>query len=138
MLMVLGCFTLWFGWLGFNMGSIKSLRADPDAAPRVAAATLSAGAAGGMTEAVLNLRIGTRSWSVERSINGILAGLVSVTASCSVVHSWAALLIGCCGGCIYHCASAVVLYWLKVDDVLDAFAVRPPAPASLTHARDSH
>jgi len=122
-LMALGCFTLWFGWLGFNMGSITSIRADPGAAPRVAVATLVSGAAGGMTETFLNLRLGTRSWSVERSINGILAGLVSITASCSVVHSWAALLIGCCGGCIYHGASAAVLYWLKVDDVLDAFAV---------------
>lgn len=80
------------------------------------------GAAGGLAILLLDLRFGTRAWSVEISINGILAGLVSITSGCSVVSSWAALLIGVVGGALCFGASHVVLRF-QIDDVLGAFSV---------------
>ena len=54
--------------------------------------------------------------------NGILGGLVSITAGCSACYPWAAFVIGVLGGFVYFGASALVLK-LGVDDPLDAFAV---------------
>jgi ammonia channel protein AmtB len=63
------------------------------------------------------------TWSVDVLANGTLSGLVSITAGCSVVPSWAAVLIGMIGGCLYCGSSRFVLRRLRVDDVLDAFSV---------------
>jgi Amt family ammonium transporter len=54
--------------------------------------------------------------------NGILAGLVSITAGCAVVEPWESLIIGFLGALIYQGTSMLMLQ-LKIDDVVDAFAV---------------
>lgn len=54
--------------------------------------------------------------------NGILAGLVAITAGCNAVEPWESVLIGLVGGLLYVGAS-MLLAKLKVDDVVDAFAV---------------
>merc|ERR1719399_1734731 len=54
--------------------------------------------------------------------NGILAGLVSITAGCAFVKPWEAVIIGFIGGLFYQ-GSSMLLRKLKVDDVVDAFAV---------------
>merc|ERR1719263_431351 len=54
--------------------------------------------------------------------NGILAGLVSITAGCAFVKPWEAVIIGFLGGLIYQ-ASSMTLQKLKIDDVVDAFSV---------------
>jgi Amt family ammonium transporter len=54
--------------------------------------------------------------------NGILAGLVSITAGCAFVKPWEAVLIGLIGGCVYQAAS-MALKRFKIDDVVDAFPV---------------
>jgi len=107
-LMALGCFCLWFGWIGFNIGSVLSIIADSRSPARVAVNTMLAGAVGGVTVLLVNLKWGTKAWSVEGTINGILSGLVSITAGCSTVESWAALVIGVIGGLIYFAASWAV------------------------------
>ena len=55
--------------------------------------------------------------------NGVLAGLVSITAGCATCPAWAAILIGMGGGCIYRLASYITVERLGIDDPLDAFAV---------------
>ena len=55
-------------------------------------------------------------------INGMLAGLVSVTAGCSVFHPMPTVAIGLLGGAIYMAASEGFL-WVQVDDPLDATAI---------------
>merc|ERR1711998_43175 len=64
----------------------------------------------------------TGVWDLGGSCNGVLAGLVSITAGCSVVDPWASIVIGVIGGFVYLMASNLMLM-CKVDDPLDAFAV---------------
>ena len=52
--------------------------------------------------------------------NGILAGCVSITASCNDVHPWCAVVIGLIGSVVY-CLGCVAIKKLKIDDPLDAF-----------------
>jgi Amt family ammonium transporter len=54
--------------------------------------------------------------------NGILAGLVSITAGCAAVEPWESICIACIGGFVYQGASMLAKR-LKIDDVVDAFAV---------------
>jgi len=62
-------------------------------------------------------------WDVIAAGNGALAGLVGITASCSVVKPWAAIAIGVIAGFVYVGASNFVSRVIKVDDPLDAIAV---------------
>merc|ERR1712036_93901 len=82
--------------------------------------TLSA-ATGGMTVFLLNFAI-TKKYDCAALCNGILAGLVSVTAPCSNVESGCAVLIGLLGGFIFV-GSAALIKKLKIDDPVDAFSV---------------
>lgn len=63
-----------------------------------------------------------KNFDIGLALNGILGGLVSITANCSVVNPWAAVLIGIIGAFVCFGASRLLLK-LKVDDPLDAFAV---------------
>jgi Amt family ammonium transporter len=93
----------------------------------VVTTTLSA-AAGGITNLLLE-RFGPsmwcdHTWSVGAACNGILAGLVSITAGCSVLLPGSAVIAGVVGtSCFYFLASKLVLHVCKIDDPLDAFAV---------------
>ena len=124
-LQVLGTFILWLGWYGFNPGStlgITNPGAAQTAARCVVNTTLSA-ATCGLVVVVLDKLLGSRTWDVGAVCNGVLGGLVSISAACSTVYPWAAVLIGAIGGCVCFGASRLVLHVLKVDDPLDAFAV---------------
>jgi len=122
---VLGTFTLWFGWYGFNAGSTLALH-DADTAylaGLVAVNTTLAPCAAGLV--VFFLRafvVPPKMLDVGGFCNGILAGLVSITAGCAFVRPWEALIIGAIGGAVYQGASMLVQK-LKIDDVVDAFAV---------------
>jgi Amt family ammonium transporter len=61
-------------------------------------------------------------WDLGHTCNSLLGGLVSVTAGCSVVDPWGAILCGFVGAFVYHGASCTMRK-LKIDDPLDAFAV---------------
>jgi len=65
---------------------------------------------------------GTGEYSLPAVANGILAGLVSITAGCPVVEPWAAFIIGVIGAFIYHGWSKLMIK-MKIDDVVDAVAV---------------
>jgi ammonium transporter, Amt family len=121
-LCTLGTFLLWFGWYGFNPGSTLSvvgvLR---ETAARCAVnTTLAAGAAGVMTLFVIKLR--DNIFDLVSCLNGILAGLVSITASCAFVDAWAAIVIGMIGACVYIGVTMLLLP-LKIDDPLEAFPI---------------
>lgn len=63
-----------------------------------------------------------REKSIGSLTNGILAGLVSITAGCAGVTQWGALIIGFLGGIIYILASKLLIK-LRIDDPLDAAPV---------------
>jgi len=124
-LQVMGTFILWLGWYGFNPGSTLGLAPSNyarDAARVVVTTTLSA-ATGGVTVILLEKLCGDKTWNVGAVCNGILAGLVSITAGCSVLMPWAAVIAGFIGGFVFFGSSKCVLKLMKVDDPLDAFAV---------------
>lgn len=114
----LGAFLLWFGWFGFNGGSTFGVT---DQIPRIIVNTALAGVAGGLAGLAA-------AWYwlgkpvVDRIINGVIAGLVAITASCHVMHPAAALVIGGVGGAI--CIGAMA--WMsrvKIDDAIGAVPV---------------
>ena len=122
-LQALGTLLLWFGWYGFNAGSTLGISANLYArdAARITVTTTLAAAAGGLTSAIMS-RIITKTWLPEMVYNGILSGLVSITAGCSVTYPWHAVVIGMIGSVLYKSASTILVAF-KIDDPLDAFAV---------------
>jgi Amt family ammonium transporter len=122
-LVVLGTFILWFGWYGFNCGSTLSMHDAKTGmlAAQVAMNTTISAATGGISVFAIRLII-LRKYDVGGLCNGVLAGLVSITAGCSNVESGSAFCIGLIGGCIYHAASTLIRF-AKIDDPIDAFPV---------------
>ena len=66
---------------------------------------------------------GSRTWSVSKACNGILCGLVSITAGCAGIAPQLSIVVGVVGALVYLASSRLTLNVLKVDDPLDAFAV---------------
>jgi len=116
-----GTIMLWFGWYGFNCGSTVAVAGAMETASLVAVTTTLAAASGGVT-AVCMGKFATGKWSIGLMCNGILAGLVSVTAPCAVIHSETSVLIGIVGGMVYYGFSRLMIR-LKIDDPIDAAAV---------------
>jgi len=117
-LAITGVFILWFGWFGFNPGS--ELAADV-LVPMLAMNTFLAGVAGGIASVVI---IWWKSGvpDVAMAGNGVLAGLVAVTAPVGAIEPWAALVIGAIAGVIVVFA---VLFFdrIKIDDPVGAVSV---------------
>lgn len=119
-LATLGTFMLWFGWYGFNPASTLVFSA-MEIAGKVAVTTTLAACAGGCTTLIVTVMTGGAP-DVGPVLNGILAGLVSITGPCVVVEPYAAALIGVIGGLIYY-GSSWGLKRLTIDDPLDASPV---------------
>jgi Amt family ammonium transporter len=118
-LATLGVFILWFGWFGFNPGSTcdaHHLRISV-----IAVNTNLAASAGGLA-ALLVGYWKTKKWDIGMLINGILAGLVAITAPCAWVEGWAAIIIGLIGGALMY-ASVKLLEAKGVDDPVGAVSV---------------
>jgi ammonium transporter, Amt family len=114
----LGAFILWMGWFGFNAGS--TLTAGPEIG-RIAVNTCVSGASGGFFGLIL-IWVLRGVPDAASSINGLLAGAVSVTAGADVVTPFSALAMGAVGGVL--CSLATVLMdRLKLDDVVGAVPV---------------
>lgn len=121
-LATLGTFLLWFGWYGFNPGSALGITGGLwQTAERCAVTTTLAGATGGVVTLVI-IKIRDHIFDLLACLNGILAGLVAITASCAFVDPWAAVVIGAIGAVVYIVA-AMLLLSLKIDDPLEAFPI---------------
>jgi len=121
----LGVSILWMGWYGFNCGSTLGAGAGNGSyinlASKVAVTTTIAAAMGAITCCVFS-RIAFGEYRLGLCLNGVLAGLVSITAPCSVVEPWASMMIGLIGGLVYI-ASSFLIKLCGIDDPLDAFPV---------------
>lgn len=115
----LGMFVLWFGWFGFNPGS--TMAADPDAIARVAINTCMAGAVGGVAATfAAYLTLGKPDLSMV--LNGILAGLVAITAPCNWVTPGGSFIIGLVAGLLVV-YSVLFFDRIRVDDPVGAISV---------------
>lgn len=121
-LATLGMFILWFGWYGFNPGSTLGLSGGlAEIAARVAVTTTLAAGAGGVTAMLISKAI-TKRYDPGLTINGILGGLVGITAGTATVEPWAAVLIGSIAAMVVYGAT-IMLEKLKIDDPVGAVPV---------------
>ncbi|MBN2659673.1 MAG: ammonium transporter [Tannerellaceae bacterium] len=123
-LAALGVFILWFGWFGFNPGSqlAASGEANRTAISHVFLTTNLAGCTGGLASLIV-------AWfkykkpSLSLTLNGILAGLVGITAGCDLVNPVGAALIGAICGTVMIYAVEFIDTVLKIDDPVGASSV---------------
>lgn len=119
-LVVLGTFVLWVGWYGFNPGSALYIAPDPyyNVASRTAVTTTLSAAAGGVVT-LFYLYFVHHVYDLIAVCNGVLGGLVGITAGCSVVEPWCAIIIGGIAAMIIQGVDFVMMR-LKIDDPLQA------------------
>ncbi|CAG5123790.1 unnamed protein product [Candidula unifasciata] len=120
---LLGLFILWWGWLAFNCGSTYGISGGKwKMAARAAATTLMAASTGGVAGFGCSYIVNNRKFHIPQIINGVLGGLVSITASCAVTGIWESLVIGAIGGVLVM-ASDALLVKLHIDDPVSAIPV---------------
>jgi Amt family ammonium transporter len=149
-----GVLLLWIGWLFFNSGSTLNVNAEEkcgddehckytlgqESAQRAFVNTILGPAAGGLVALV------SRNWIVRDEgripfsfmnndsydeiamMNGVLCGLVGVTANCAFIQYWAAIAIGGSASIMYA-LSVKFLNYLQIDDPVEAFSVHGPTGA---------
>ncbi len=117
---MIGTFILAFGWFGFNAGS--TLSGMDTRLAVVATNTMLAGSTGAFT-AYLYVKAKFGKPDPSWLANGMLAGLVAITAPCAFVSAWAAALIGAIAGVLVVVAAVFIDTKLKIDDPVGASAV---------------
>ncbi|WP_372847026.1 ammonium transporter, partial [Pontiella sp.] len=119
----LGVFILLIGWFGFNPGSQLAIvgKDNTDAVMLIAVNTLLAAGAGGVL-AMLTTWIMHKKPDLTMAANGVLGGLVGITANCDGVSNVEAILIGAVAG-VLVCLGVKLLDKLKIDDTVGAFPV---------------
>ena len=115
----MGVFLLWFGWFGFNGGSVLS--ADPGTVSRVFVTTSLAASAGAIS-ALFTSYIKFKTYDITMVLNGILAGLVGITAGADKMGVLDAVYIGAIGG-VLVVLGVIAFDKLKIDDPVGALAV---------------
>jgi Amt family ammonium transporter len=116
-----GAFILWFGWFGFNPGSSLGAVGNWELIGSVVVNTFLASASGGIATMIYTYFTYSKI-DITMVINGVLAGLVSITAGCNVVGPTSAIIIGAIAGVLVDVA-VVFFDKIKVDDPVGAIAV---------------
>ena len=117
---VVGTFILAFGWFGFNAGSTL---AGTDLRIGVVATNTMLASAGGAFSAMMYMWLRYGKPDISMIANGMLAGLVAITAPCAFVTAPAAVLIGVIAGILVCISVLFVDQKLKIDDPVGAFSV---------------
>jgi Amt family ammonium transporter len=117
----IGAFLLWFGWFGFNPGSTLGAVGKWEMIGKVAVNTFLASAAGGVSTMAYTM-IRYKKIDITMVINGVLAGLVAITAGCNVVSPNSAIIIGFFAG-VFVDICVVLIDKIKIDDPVGAIAV---------------
>lgn len=118
-LAVIGTFMLWLGWLGFNGGSVLSAAAGT--VSRTLVMTCLAAAAGALSSTVA-IHLVSKKYDLSMVLNGILAGLVAITANADQVSASESIIIGGIGG-VLVVFSVLFFDRLKIDDPVGALSV---------------
>ncbi|KAK8332148.1 hypothetical protein V6Z12_A10G121700 [Gossypium hirsutum] len=126
-LVVIGTFMLWFGWYGFNPGSFNKISSfytsgnyygQWSAVGRTAVTTTLAGCTAALTT-LFGKRFLTGHWNVTDVCNGLLGGFAAITAGCSVVEPWAAIICGFVAAWVLISCNKLAEK-VKFDDPLEA------------------
>ena len=125
-LAVVGVLILWFGWFGFNGGS--TLAGDVSVA-KIIANTMLAASAGGVCCFFTCMMMTGGEVHIEKLLNGIIGGLVAITAGCAVVEPFGAVGIGILAGIIVYFAEDFLLRVIKIDDPVNVVAAHGIAGA---------
>ncbi len=122
-LAAVGAFLLWFGWYGFNPGSTLSAM-DFQGIGRIAANTTLAACAGSLVAMLCALWYGPFKGKFDTgfAINGLLAGLVAITAPCYWVSPLGSIILGGVSGLIVF-AGVYLMEYLRIDDPVGAVSV---------------
>jgi len=118
-LAAVGVFLLFFGWFGFNGGSVLS--ANPGPLGLVFTTTALAAAAGGVSSIFISMIV-LKKPDLSMALNGLLAGLVSITAGADSVTPMEAVIMGAVGGIIVV-FSILFFDKIKIDDPVGAISV---------------
>jgi Amt family ammonium transporter len=118
-LATIGVFLLFLGWFGFNGGSVLS--ADPKAVSFVFVTTALAGCAGGLAAAFTSWGF-LKKPDLSMALNGMLAGLVGITAGADVINPFPAILVGAIAGALVV-ASVILFDKIRIDDPVGAISV---------------
>jgi len=116
----LGVLILWFGWYGFNGGSALVVSAELGL---IVFNTNIAAACGGIVAFAHAQLFQARRQTVEKTLGGVLGGLVAVTACANLVSPTSALALGCVAGLIHNWSYELVLKRWRIDDVVGAIPV---------------
>ena len=123
-LAALGVFILWMGWFGFNPGSQLAATGEVNRiaiSPVFLTTNLAAACGGIATMFVTWMKYGKPSFSL--TLNGVLAGLVGITAGCDAVDAWGAIIIGLVCGIVLVYAIEFIDRKLHIDDPVGASSV---------------
>lgn len=120
-LATLGVFILWIGWFGFNPGSTLGF-SNPDLVAKIFITTNAAAAAGGLGTMMITW-IKYKKPALSMTLNGVLAGLVAITAGCDVVTPGGAVVIGFLAGILVEFAVEFFDKIVKIDDPVGAISV---------------
>lgn len=118
-LTALGVFILWFAWFGFNCGSTTAA----DGTLGLIAVNTNLAACAGFIGAMSAIWLKTGKPDPSMSFNGVLAGLVGITAGCFQVSPWGALVIGFLSGILVVASVLFIDQVLKIDDPVGAVSV---------------
>lgn len=117
----LGTFILFFGWFGFNCGSTTSVEGNVG---MIAVNTILSGCFGGLSAKIASWVLGvSKKPDAEMIANGVLGGLVGVTAGCDAVGALGAVIIGIVSGLVVYFGTHIIERKLKIDDVVGAIPV---------------
>jgi ammonium transporter, Amt family len=122
-LATLGVFILWLGWFGFNGGSQLAWGGDDSVAASTVVLITNLAAAAGALGALITTWIWYGKPNLTQSLNGALAGLVSITAGCGNMTAGGAVLAGLIGGVIVVFSIEIIEKKLKIDDAIGAASV---------------
>jgi len=122
-LATLGVFILWLGWFGFNGGSQLAWGGDDAVAASTVVLITNLAAAAGALGALITTWIWYGKPNLAQSLNGALAGLVSITAGCGNMTAGGAVLAGLIGGVIVVFSIEIIEKKLKIDDAIGAASV---------------
>ena len=120
----LGVFILWFSWFGFNGGSTMSVAGD-DTLIKIGRifVTTNLSAAATATTAMIITWVRYGKPDISMTLNGVLAGLVAITAGCDQVSPFGAAIIGIAAGFVVVYGIEIIDHVFKIDDPVGAVSV---------------